>query len=202
MWRSKQKKPMSKNLILFILFCCVVPVINWLVFYVYVNLSSFKLAFTDFNGNFSFVNFERLWGELSVENSSIRLAIKNTMLTFAIGTIYFPLQVLVSYFIYKKVPGYGLWRILFFLPRILFSVATSLVVMRILSVQGFVAEGVKEMLNLSQVPDLLADSAYANTTVLVHLFWMSFPGDLIIWGGTFARIPEDVLEAGKIDGVS
>jgi len=211
MWKSKgktkavalqKKKPMSKNLIMFILFCCVVPIINWLVFYVYVNLSSFYLAFLDIKGNLSFVNFERFYRELTNETSNIRLAFRNTLLTFAIGTIYFPIQVLVSYFIYKKVPGSGLWRILFFLPKILFSVASAMVIMRILSVRGFVAQGVKELLNLSQVPDLLSDSTYANTTVLVHLFWMSFPGDLIIWGGTFARIPEDVLEAGKIDGVT
>ena len=198
----QKKKPMSKNLIAFILFCCIVPVVQWLIFYIYGNLSAFKMAFTDVSGNLSFANFNRLFSELANENSSIRLALKNTILTFAIGTIYFPIQVLVAYFIYKKVPGYGIWRILFFLPRILFSVATSMVILRILSVRGFVAEGVQEMLNLAQTPDLLADSRYANTTVLIHLFWWSFPGDLIIWGGTFARIPEEVLESAKIDGVT
>ena len=211
MWKSKKqtstvavakKKRMSWNLRLFIIFCCAVPVINWLVFYIHVNLSSFQLAFLDVKGNFSLVNFERFYRELTSETSDLRLAFKNTLLTFAIGTVYFPIQVLVSYFIYKKVPGSGLWRILFFLPRILFGVATSMIVIRMLSVRGFVAEGVKEMLQLSQVPDLLADSRYANITVLVHLFWLSFPGDLIIWGGTFARIPEDVLESARIDGVT
>lgn len=198
----KKKKRMSKNMLAFILFCCVVPIINWLIFYIYGNMSSFTMAFTDVKGNLSLANFQRLFDELANESSSIRVAIKNTMLTFGIGVLYFPIQVLVAYFIYKKVPGYGIWRILFFLPRILFSVATSMVIIRILSVQGFVAEGVQELLGLAQPPDLLADSRYANTTVLIHLFWWSFPGDLIIWGGTFARIPEEVLEAGKIDGVT
>ena len=34
------------------------------------------------------------------------------------------------------------------------------------------------------------------------MFWLGFPGDLIIWGGTFARIPPDVLESAKLDGVT
>jgi ABC-type sugar transport system permease subunit len=34
------------------------------------------------------------------------------------------------------------------------------------------------------------------------MLWLGFPGDLIIWGGTFARIPTEVLESGKIDGTS
>lgn len=211
MWKNKKqanavavpkRKRKSWNLRLFILFCCAAPVISWLVLYVYVNFSSFGLAFLDHNGSFSLVNFQRFWRELTSETSSLQLAFKNTLLTFAIGTVYFPFQVLVSYFIYKKVPGYGIWRILFFLPRILFSVATAMIVIRMLSVRGFVAEGVKEMLQLAQAPDLLADSRFANTTVLVHLFWLSFPGDLIIWGGTFARIPEEVLESARIDGVT
>lgn len=34
------------------------------------------------------------------------------------------------------------------------------------------------------------------------MIWLSFPGNLIIWGGTFARIPESVVEAARIDGVN
>jgi ABC-type sugar transport system permease subunit len=34
------------------------------------------------------------------------------------------------------------------------------------------------------------------------MVWLQFPGDLIIWGGTFARIPEEVLESASIDGVT
>ena len=49
---------------------------------------------------------------------------------------------------------------------------------------------------------MLGDSRFANITVLANLLWLSFPGDLIIWGGTFARIPEEVLESAKIDGAT
>jgi raffinose/stachyose/melibiose transport system permease protein len=34
------------------------------------------------------------------------------------------------------------------------------------------------------------------------MLWVCFPGNLIIWGGTFARIPTEVLESGQIDGVT
>mgnify|MGYP003319060843 FL=1 len=34
------------------------------------------------------------------------------------------------------------------------------------------------------------------------MLWLGFPGGLIIWGGTFTRIPHDVLESGQIDGVN
>ena len=73
---------------------------------------------------------------------------------------------------------------------------------RMIGVNGFIAKWVQDWLNLAQTPELLADSRYANTVVILHMLWLGFPGDLIIWGGTFTRIPNDVLESAQIDGVN
>ncbi len=198
----RKGKPINKRRVLFVICCCILPVINWLIFYVFANLSSFVMAFTNKDGVLSFDNFVRFWDELNTPVSDIRIAIKNTFLTFAIIVATFPLKVLVSYFIYKKVPLAGVYRILFFLPSIIFSVALAMIFQKMISVNGFIAEWVQDWLNLSQPPELLADSRYANTVVILHMLWLSFPGDLIIWGGTFTRIPNDVLESAQIDGVN
>ena len=197
-----KNRPINKRRVLFVICCCIFPIINWLIFYVFANLSSFTMAFTNKDGVVSFDNFIRFWDELTNPNSDIRIAFRNTFLTFAIILVTFPFKVLVSYFIYKKVPGAGIYRILFFLPSIIFSVAWAMIFQKMIGVNGFIAEWVQDWLNLPQPPELLADSRYANTVVLLHMMWMSFPGDLIIWGGTFTRIPQDVLESGQIDGVN
>ena len=111
-------------------------------------------------------------------------------------------RVLVSYFIYKKIPGYKVYRILFFLPSILFSVCVAMCFSRMVGTTGFIAEFVKNALGLDRTPELLADSQFANYTIWFNMIWLGFPGDLIIWGGTFARIPEDVLESARLDGVN
>lgn len=196
------KKPVNKIRVLFILSCIVLPILNFLVFYVYVNLSSFTMAFTDRNGAFSLDNFVRLYKEITEPDSPLQIALKNTMLTFGITLIMFPFQVLVSYFIYKKIPLAGAYRFLFFIPTVIFSVAISTIFSRMMAPNGAIAELIQKLLNLDYPPELLADSTYANIVVIAHLIWLSFPGDLIIWGGTFARIPQDVLEAGSIDGTS
>lgn len=196
------KKPVNKTRVLFILSCVVLPVLNFLVFYVYVNLSSFTMAFTDRNGAFSMDNFVRLYKEITEPDSPLQIALKNTLLTFGITVIMFPFQVLVSYFIYKKIPLAGAYRFLFFIPTVIFSVAISTIFTRMMAPNGAVAEFVQKIQGLDYPPELLADSAYANIVVIAHMVWLTFPGDLIIWGGTFARIPQDVLEAGKIDGTS
>lgn len=199
---SQRKKPRDKEKIAFIIFCTLIPVIQWLVFYVYTNFSSVILAFKGSTGAFSLENFQRFFTELQLESSEIRLAFRNTFLTFVIILISYPFKVLVSYFIYKKIPFAGLYRILFFLPSILFSVCTAMVFKQLVGVNGFIAQWVQQWLGLEQVPELLADSRFANTVVILHMLWLGFPGDLIIWGGTFARIPEELLEAGRIDGVN
>lgn len=192
----------NKRLIPFILFACTVPVLNWLIFYVYPNASSVVMAFLDSEGNPSFVNFQRLWTEFQLPTSTIRIALINTLITFAISVVCFIPRVLVSYFIYKKIPGYKLYRILFFLPSILFSVCVALCFTSMVGTTGFIAELVKNVLGLDRTPELLADSRFANYTIWFNMIWLGFPGDLIIWGGTFARIPEDVLESARLDGVN
>ena len=192
----------NKRLIPFILFACTVPVLNWLIFYVYPNASSIIMAFLDSEGNPSLINFERLWTEFQLPTSTIRIAVQNTLITFCISVACFIPRVLVSYFIYKKVPGYKIYRILFFLPSILFSVCVAMCFTRMVGTTGFIAQFVKNVLGLERTPELLADSQFANYTIWFNMIWLGFPGDLIIWGGTFARIPEDVLESARLDGVS
>ena len=187
---------------LFIISCITLPIIQFLLFYVYTNASSVFLAFTDSSGNFTFDNFARFFEEFMQKTSNIRIAFKNTLLTFSILFVTFPFKTLVSYFLYRKIPGHKVFRILFFLPMIIFSICTTLMFTRIVDVNGFLAKWIGDWLGLGYSPELLGDSRFANTFVIIHLLWLGFPGDLIIWGGTFARIPGDMLEAGRVDGTT
>lgn len=200
--KVKSKPKISRSVKLFILFATILPVCNWLIFYAYANASSFLMAFTGSDGGWSLENFRRLANEFHLPTSDIRIALRNTLLTFGINFVLFIPQVMVSYFIYKKIPGYKFYRIIFFLPTVLFSVCVSMCFVKMVGVNGFIAKAVGEFLNLGYTPELLADSRFANATVLINMIWLGFPGDLIIWGGTFARIPTDVLESAKLDGVT
>lgn len=202
-----KRKKMSKSRVAFLLFCIVPPLLHFLIFYIYPNISSFFMAFTNVEGEFSFDNFTRLLKEFTdpeiyEQEGSLLEGLRNTAITFGLLVVTFPFKVLVSYFIYKKIPGSKFFRIVFFLPTIIFSVAMMLIFQQLVSVDSFIAKWVQEVCGLSYVPDLLADSDFANTVILLNLLWIGFPGDLIIWGGTFARIPEEVLESGRVDGTT
>lgn len=202
MKQKKKKSKLNKLPVLFILCCVTVPVVRWLIFYVYANLSSILMAFQDGKGALSLVNFQRFFKELQISTSDIYLAFRNTFITFGLMVVTFPFKVMVSFFIYKKIPLAGFYRVAFFIPTIVFSVAVTLIFQRVISVDSSLSALIAEWIGLEHAPEWLADSRYANTVVLLHMLWLGFPGDLIIWGGTFARIPEDVLEAARVDGVT
>ena len=199
---TSKKKKNTKSRLLFLAFCIVPPLLHFLIFYIIPNISSFFMAFTNVDGDPSFDNFIRFYKEIANSDSELRIGLKNTALTFALMVVTFPFKVLVSYFIYKKIPGAKVFRIVFFLPTIVFSVAVALIFQQLVGVDSFIADWVQALCKLEYTPDLLADSDFANTTILLNMLWLSFPGDLIIWGGTFARIPEDVLESGRVDGTT
>ena len=198
---TKRKKKVSKMKIAFVLSCIAIPIIQFAVFYIYTNFSAITMAFTNGQGEFSLENFARFGRELARVDSDLRVALKNTMITFAILFLSYPFKVLVSYFIYKKIPGAKFYRIVFFLPMIIFSVAVAMIFSRMVDVNGPIAGWIANMTGQESV-ELLSDSRYANLTIFANMIWLGFPGDLIIWGGTFARIPEDVLESASIDGVT
>jgi len=186
----------------FIIASLIIPIFIFIVFYIVPNFNAFFMAFQGRTGNWTFDNFKRVWDVITSKESDLQIAVRNTLLAFAVNVVAYPFKVLVPYFIYKKVPFYGFYRVVFFLPTIIFGVATSLIFMQMISPSGEIAKLVGELAGLDYAPDLLADSRFANWVIFLEMLWMGFPGDLIIWGGTFARIPNDLMEAGRLDGTN
>lgn len=198
---------------LFILSFIIVPTINFLVFYVYVNFDGIMMAFYRYDGlekDWGFENFKMFFEALGNSSSSalvntyddISLAFTNTFKTFLLQLfVVFPWGLVVSYFLYKKLPLYKTFRVLFFLPSIINGIITVKVYQNLVTQGGPISVFVQDLLGLADAPDLLADPRFANIFIWIHMLWLSFPGDMIIWGGAFARIPDGVIESARIDGV-
>ena len=123
--KKNNKKKRDITTTLFILSCTIIPLVQWLIFYVYTNFSSFFMAFTNKNGEITLDNFVRFFSEFTMPTSNMSSALVNTLITFSLLFISYPFKVLVSYFLYKQVPGHRFYRIAFFLPSIIFSVAIA-----------------------------------------------------------------------------
>ena len=106
---------------LFIISFTILPIAAFLLFYVYVNLNSFAMAFQKpKNGelvwagleNFEWV-IQRIKKGSTVETDNLRIAFGNTFKTFGINMIMYPIGLAISYFIYKQIWGYKYFRIIF-----------------------------------------------------------------------------------------
>lgn len=197
-----RKRKLKKAL--FIFSFAVIPTLSFLVFYVYVNFNSFLMAFqrTEYGHTFwTFATFEKALTKLIPPDEEFTMIFRNTFITFGISCCVFFVSFFVSYFLYKKVPFYKGFRILFYLPSVLPSVVIATVYRRWCAADGPFAELLCMMFNLKAV-EPLADSRFANFFVWLNMVWLGFPGNLLLWSGSFARIPDSVIEAAKMDGVS
>ena len=200
-----KKKSFDWKRMIFILSFVIIPTAHFLLFYLYVNFNSFLMAFQrEVNGQtiFGFQNFTQFFQEFTLETSEIKLAFLNTFKTFLITLVMFPVGIFVSYFLYKKIWGYQMFRILFFLPSVISSVIISSIYMRFLDVNGFLAHWIQQIYRLDYTPSVLSETRFANTFVWLNMIWLGFPGNMIIWGGTFSRIPDSVIESARVDGVN
>ena len=195
---------------LFIISFTILPVVAFLVFYVYVNLDAFAMAFQKPQGNklvwagfenFAWV-FEKIKKGSTIETDDLRLGFINTFKSFGILMLMYPIGIINAYFVYKKIWGYKAFRVLFYLPTIVSSVIVSIFFKELMSPSGFFPGLLANLCNLDyQLDNPLTDSNFANSMVFLHMIWLGFPGNLIIWGGTFSRIPDSLIESARLDGV-
>ena len=188
----------------FIISFILVPTIHFLLFYVYVNFNSLLMAFQENRQGetvWTLNTMKTVFTRLFPLDEEMSMIFKNTFLTFGINILMFFVGMFVSYFLYKKIYGHGLFRILFFLPSVLPGVMMCTVYKGLLSTEAF-GTFMQNLFNLDYAPEIFRDESFANAAVLINMVWLTFPGNLLIWGGTFSRIPDSVVEAAKLDGVN
>lgn len=201
----KHRKPINWWRVSFLLMCVLIPLINFAVFYIYVNINSFLMGFQmNVNGQkvWTIAHFTRFFQEFRNPTSEIGLAFINTFKSFAIQMIMFPISFLVSYFLYKKIFMYKFFRTAFFLPSLISAAVITAVFTRFVSVAGPIAKIVQNVLKLDYVPSLLGEERFANKVIFAHMIWLAFPGSMVLWSGTFSRIPDSVIESARLDGVN
>ncbi len=192
-----------RNQLIFVWSLIIIPILGWCVFFVYVNLSSFVQAFQDLDGNFTMEHFKTAWASFGGGDglNSLSIALKNTLsYWFQHMLLIFPLQIIMAYFLYKQIPGYKVFRILFYLPNIVSSVAIVGVFKEFISSTGPLGV-ICDALGIA-LPDkgLLNNVATAHKTILFYCFIFGINTHLLICGA-MAKIPLEVLESARLDGV-
>lgn len=198
----KTKRAIKKHL--FVYGMLSVPIIHFLVFFVYVNFDSFFIAFKDLHtGAFTFNNFTYFFNDLKLgADSPILQTLTNTLIYFFTGILCNAISFVFAYFIYKKILFYKFYRLMFVVPMIVSGAALAMIYMNFLSVDGPLEAIYKAFSGGKNLPGLLYHEKYATWTIVAFVIWTGLGMNLIMFSGAMNRIPVSVTEYARIDGVN
>jgi len=186
---------------IFVYLLIALPLIEFFTIYVYTNLDSFFLAFKR-NGEFAgWVNFEMLWNEVRAPGSELLIAIRNTFIYFGADLVLFVWSIFLSYFFYKKIAAYKVFRFILYMPAIISPVVFVSLFQNITNPNGAIETIIKMFNPDFKMPSLLFRSETATWTMVVYVIWMGWTKNMLYLGGSLARIPIEVLESARLDGV-
>lgn len=193
-----------KKALVFTLLMVALPLIQFIIFWGYVNFDSIMMAFK--NGNeWSLYQFEKLF---RYDIDKILIYAKNSLINLAVSEcITLPLVVVLSYLLYKKCYGSSLFRVLFFLPSLISAVIMANLFSSLVSPYGSDPGPIISLLQALGVPiseDILSlgliDGDRAFPMVMVYCVWTGVGTNLVLLSGGLSRAPQELFEAARLDG--
>lgn len=213
---SNQKKVgyMKKNSLankttqdlIFCLIVLLVPVVQFLIFYIGVNVNSFVMAFQKYEideltglGKYiwnGFENFKVMFVEIQ-EGGKFGFALKNSFTAFFWVTLVgMTLSLVFSLYIFKKMPGHGVFRVLLFAPSVLSAIVT------VTMYKFFVESAIPVLLNMPDGMGLLSNPDTGMATIIFFNVWISFGTQILMYSGAMNGIDPSITEAAKLDGAN
>lgn len=197
--KSKDKGNQVLNKYIFLAILLIGPVINWVLFWLVVNLSSIRLAFHDVRTDiFTFENFKDVFRNFTSKNGDLLLALGNTLKYFFSNLlIVVPLSLIIAFFIYKKIFLYRVFNVIFYLPCIISAVALTVIYTELLSAGG----PVDKLFHLNIPPEgLFMRTSTATKAILMYTVWTGFGSNILLFVGAMTRMPLEILESAKLEG--
>lgn len=196
---KKKRKKIDWGAIAFIATILALPIALFIFNHFILNIETVRLAFKNGRGEWTLNNFKESFESLTREGGELREALKNTLIFFFVNVFVINiLTMFLSYFLFKRILGYKLFRLVMYLPAIIGSVAFVLVFKAVIGVGGPVYEIIDKI--KGDVPEFYNDSRYALGTIIFYSIWTGLGG--LLYQGAMARIPTEVFEAAILDGIT
>lgn len=185
------------------------PVIQFAVFWGYVNLSMVGLAFQDADGAFSFQAFADVFSGFSGKDrwgfNLIDMLWRSIQVFLIQNVLCFLINIVLSYILAKKIAGHKIFRTSFMLPGIVGAVVFSAIMKSIYNYDGGLVN-ICQALGI-ELPTAILRNGFlgvaptAFNTIKWQIFIFNAAGSNIILAGAYTRIPDEVFEAARLDGV-
>ena len=200
-------------------FCLIMiglPFVAFLIFWVYVNFNSIMLAFQDDYGNFTFANiikvFKTFTGELeeqyitSIPVQSLGSILGRTVfLWFLVNVVCVLPSMVSSYILYKKIIGHYVFRMIFMIPTILAGIVWVSIMKKMVDPTGPIIT-IGQALGIQFSDEVLTSGLLVTlktsfATIVILNILPHIVGFNIIISGAYARIPGELFEVGRLEGL-
>ena len=209
---TEKKKKVSKihaSRLRFYIFMFLPLIIQFLIFYVYLNFSTITLAFQKYTKNLDgfghtvkFVWFENFKTAFTFFISARSLEmLKNSLFLYVINLLIITtLALFFSYYIAKKYAGAGLFRVILYLPVIISTTVMAILYQYLVTdVYTVIATKIKGEF-VSGLLDTNKTSEFL--TILFFNLWMGFGGNVMIYTSTMSSVDESLIESAQLEGVN
>ena len=207
MQRKRTVKEAFKKNFQDILFCFIIllyPTVQFIIFYLGVNVNTILLSFEKYDGvGYTFAGFENFsvafYNIFNVQEWG--MAIGNSLLYLVVATIVgMTLSLLFSYYIYLKKPFAGFFKVMLFMPAVVSSIVLTTIYR---SVVGDVYSEIVFKLTGEVVPGLMKGSHEAQRFVtFFYNVVFGFGTTVLLYTGAMSGTNESVMEYADIDGTN
>ena len=213
---SKRRTSMSRmktKQLIFIATLMALPVIHYLVFWVYVNAQTIALSFQRFNiytGKFEWYglrNYIVQWQDVYMgKNVQMHNALLNSFNVWGINAIILPLAIIVSYAFYKNIPGERIFRVVLYMPHMISVTALTLCYRYLFenNANTFIGPMAAVFNSFGLNIDwwnVVDKSNVIWPLIYAYHIWFGLGSNIILISSAMNRIPKEICDAGKLDGL-
>ncbi len=197
---------------LFLVTLLAYPVLHWVIFWLYVRLSTIGRSFQTydfFTNSYSlaphlFDNYVEMFKRF-LEDKYMINAFFNSFYSSLVHVIMLPICIIVSYAFSKRVPGEKFFRVVFYLPSILSTVVMTMCYRYMLMNTPSVMVGpIAQLLNALGM-NFPGFAVYESpktvwALIVIYCLWVGMGTNVIMMSSAMNRIPHDLSEAARLEG--
>lgn len=200
--KKVRKYKNSKAEWLCIIVLCAPAILHLLIFWLGVQIETFRMAFTNVDtGAVGMDNFEWASEQLfaGASSSNIALSLQNTLIFFVVGCVMVPISMFFAYLIYRRTFGHSFMRIALYLPGAVSTIMMALLYAKLMESEGPLMQLIQRLAGREEPIIFMVE--HGVIYIIIFDVFVGIGANLVIWLGGMSRIPYDLIEYGKLEGV-
>lgn len=192
----------KNNGLIFYVSMLALPILQFCVFYIGVNVNSVLLSFQTFDGTkyfySGFNNFVQIYKDF-VSSDLLLTSLKNTLIVFGVTLIVEAVSLFFSFYIYKKFFMSQFFKTVLFFPSMVSSVVLGIIY---LNISDIVIPQIIYDINGKEIIGLLGKQETRWMGNIVYWVLFYFGVRILVYTSNMDGISESIAEAAKLDGAT